>query len=181
MSQVLTVVRSELHSVTVWKAGAWAGVIAGLVFLMLKMVLVWTVQGQSPWGPPHMIAAIMLSSDALPAMGAWAPFDMKIVMAALMVHIPLSIAFGLAGAWLMDRFYLAGAMLVGAALGLVVYFVNFSLIAPMVFPWFEMGRNWIGAFGHIMFGLSLGVAYVWLRKPKTSARQAHGRLPYIIY
>lgn len=40
------------YSVTDWKAGAWAGVIAGLAFLMLKMVLVWMAQGQSPWGPP---------------------------------------------------------------------------------------------------------------------------------
>jgi hypothetical protein len=81
----------------------------------------------------------------------------------------------------MNRFYLPGAVLVGAAFGLLVYFVNFSLIAPMVFPWFEMGRNWIDAFSHIIFGVSLGVAYIWLRKPKTSSGQASGRLPYIIY
>jgi uncharacterized membrane protein YagU involved in acid resistance len=181
MSQVLTVARGELHSATVWRAGAWAGVIAGLVFLMAEMVLVWTVQGQSPWGPPHMMAAMMLGSDVLPVVGTWAPFDLKIVTAAMMVHFSLSIAYGLVGGWLMDRFYLPGAMLVGAALGMVVYFVNFSLIAPMVFPWFEMERNWIGAFSHIMFGVSLGVAYIWLRKPKTSAGHAPGRLPYIIY
>lgn len=181
MSQVLTTASTGLNSATNWKAGAWAGMIAGLVFLMSEMILVWAVQGQSPWGPPHMMAAMMLGSHVLPVMGAWAPFDIKIVMAAMMIHFPLSIAYGLVGAWLMDRFYLAGAVMVGAALGLLVYIVNFYLIAPMVFPWFEMGRNWIGAFSHIMFGVSLGVAYNWLRKPRTSARQVAGRLPYIIY
>lgn len=51
MAHVMTAPRDELHSVTDWKAGAWAGVIAGLAFLMLDMVLVWMAQGQSPFGP----------------------------------------------------------------------------------------------------------------------------------
>jgi ABC-type sulfate transport system permease subunit len=162
--------RDELHSVTDWRAAALAGVIAGLVFLMLEMVLVWMVQGQSPWGPPHMIAAMVLGSDVLPSMGTWAPFDLKIVLTAMVIHFPMAIVYGLVGAWLMHRFDWVGAMMVGAALGLAAYIVNFYLIAPMAFPWFEMGRNWIGAFSHIMFGLTLGVAYIWLRKPKALAR-----------
>jgi hypothetical protein len=52
MSQVLNAPWDELYSVADWKAGAWAGVIGGLAFLMLEMVLVWMAQGQSPWGPP---------------------------------------------------------------------------------------------------------------------------------
>lgn len=172
MSQVMTAgaTRDELHSVTDWRAAALAGVIAGLVFLMLEMVLVWMVQGQSPWGPPHMIAAMVLGSEVLPSMGTWAPFDLKIVLTAMAIHFPMAIVYGLVGAWLMHRFDWVGAMMVGAALGLAAYIVNFYLIAPMAFPWFEMGRNWIGAFSHIMFGLTLGVAYIWLRKPKALAR-----------
>jgi hypothetical protein len=162
--------RDELHSVTDWRAAALAGVIAGLVFLMLEMVLVWMVQGQSPWGPPHMIAAMVLGSEVLPSMGTWAPFDLKIVLSAMAIHFPMAIVYGLVGAWLMHRFDWMGAMMIGAALGLAAYIVNFYLIAPMAFPWFEMGRNWIGAFSHIMFGLTLGVAYIWLRKPKALAR-----------
>jgi len=172
MSQVMTAgaARDELHSVTDWRAAALAGVIAGLVFLMLEMVLVWMVQGQSPWGPPHMIAAMVLGSDVLPSMGTWAPFDLKIVLTAMVIHFPMAIVYGLVGAWLMHRFDWVGAMMIGAALGLAAYIVNFYLIAPMAFPWFEMGRNWIGAFSHIMFGLTLGVAYIWLRKTNVSAR-----------
>jgi ABC-type sulfate transport system permease subunit len=162
--------RDELHSVTDWRAAALAGVIAGLVFLMLEMVLVWMVQGQSPWGPPHMIAAMVLGSEVLPSMGTWAPFDLKIVLSAMAIHFPMAIVYGLVGAWLMHRFDWVGAMMIGAALGLAAYIVNFYLIAPMAFPWFEMGRNWIGAFSHIMFGLTLGVAYIWLRKTNVSAR-----------
>lgn len=173
MAQVLNAPRDELYNVTDWKAGAWAGVIAGLVFLMLEMILVWMALGQSPWGPPHMMAAMVLGKDVLPPMGTWAPMDLKIVMIAMVIHFPLSIAYGLIGAWLMHRLDWAGGLMVGAGLGLAIYIVNFYVIAPMAFPWFEMGRNWIGAFSHIMFGAVLGAAYIGLRKPKASGE--HGR------
>jgi len=170
MSQTETALRNELHNVTDWKAAAWAGVIAGLVFLMLEMGLVWLVQGQSPWGPPHMMAAMVLGKDVLPSMGTWAPMDLKIVMIAMMIHFPVSIIYGLIGAWLMHRSDLAGAVMIGAALGLVIYIVNFYLVAPMAFPWFAMGRNWIGGFSHLMFGAILGVGRITQRKPKLTQR-----------
>ena len=48
MAQVLAASRDQLHSVTDWKAGAWVGLIAGLVFVMLEMGMVWLFQGESP-------------------------------------------------------------------------------------------------------------------------------------
>ena len=170
MTQVQHASRNELHSVTDWKAGAWAGVIAGLAFLMLEMVLIWMAQGQSPWGPPHMMAAMVLGKDVLPPPGTWAPFDLKIMMTAMMIHLPFSIVYGLIGAWLVHRFDWAGALMIGAVFGLAIYIVSFYMIAPVAFPWFEMGRNWIGAFSHVMFGAILGGAYIALRKPKLTGR-----------
>lgn len=170
MAHVMTAPRDELHSVTDWKAGAWAGVIAGLVFLMLEMVLVWMAQGQSPFGPPHMMAAMVLGKEVLPPPDTWAPFDLKIVMTAMMIHFPASIAYGLLGAWLVHRFDWAGGLMIGAALGLAIYIVNFYMIAPVAFPWFEMGRNWVGAFSHLMFGAVLAGAYIALRRPRPTGR-----------
>ena len=51
MAQVMTTPRDELRSVTDWKTGARAGLIAGLVFVMLEMGMVWLFQGESPSGP----------------------------------------------------------------------------------------------------------------------------------
>jgi len=170
MTQVLNAPRNELHSVTDWKAGAWAGVIAGLAFLMLEMVLVWMARGQSPWGPPHMMAAMVLGKEVLPPPGTWAPFDLKIMMTAMMIHFPVSIVYGLIGAWLVHRFDWTGALMIGAALGLAIYIVNFYMVAPVAFPWFVMGRNWIGAFSHIMFGAILGGVYIALRRPRLPGR-----------
>ncbi|MFB8830009.1 hypothetical protein ACE0DR_13370 [Azotobacter sp. CWF10] len=48
------------------RAGVWAGVIAGVVFLALEMLLVPLLMGGSPWGPPRMIAAIVMGRDVLP-------------------------------------------------------------------------------------------------------------------
>ena len=64
------------------------------------MVLVWMAQGQSPWGPPHMMAAMVLGKEVLPPPGTWAPLDLKIMMTAMMIHFPVSIVYGLIGAWL---------------------------------------------------------------------------------
>lgn len=164
MSHVMNVSRGDLHAATDWKAGALAGLIAGIVFLMLEMALVWMVQGMSPWGPPYMMAAMVLGADVLPDMGTWAVFDLKIVMIAMMIHFPMAVIYGLFGAWLVHRFDLAVAVMVGAGLGLAVYLINFYMVAPMAFPWFEMGRNWIGAFAHIMFGVVIAISYIVLRK-----------------
>lgn len=159
-----TTPREALYRATDWRAGAWAGVIAGLVFVMLEMGMVWMFLGQSPWGPPHMIAAMALGRDVLPPPGTWAPFDMSILLVAMLIHLPLAVLYGLFGGWLVHRFDGAGAAAVGAAYGLAIYLVNFYLLAPALFPWFEMARNWVSVFSHVMFGVLVGLCYVWMRR-----------------
>lgn len=163
---VMTALRDELHSVTDWRAAAWSGVIAGAVFMMLEMGMVRLFMGESPWAPPHMIAAMALGKDVLPPPGTYAPFDLRILVTAMMVHFPLSVVYGLIAGWLVHRFDWAGGLLIGAAFGIAIYLINFYLIAPVMFPWFEMAQNWISAFAHAMFGLVAGGAYIALRKPK---------------
>lgn len=88
------------------------------------------------------------------------------MLVAMVVHMMLSIVYGLVGAWLMHRFDWGRALVIGAVFGLAIYVINFYLIAPAMFPWFEMARNAISGFSRTMFGAILGVAYVWLRRPK---------------
>lgn len=147
-----------------WSATIWAGIIAGLVFMMLEMGLVWLALGDSPWGPPHMIAAIALGKDVLPPPGTWAPFDMKIMVTAMMIHLPLSIVLGMMGGILFRGVASPRAMMIGAAFGAAIYVVSFYLIAPIAFPWFVMARNWVGLISHVMFGLVLGAVYAALRE-----------------
>src|SRR5258708_9330571 len=47
-----------------WRAAVIGGCVAGAVFLVLELLAMWAI-GRSPWGPPRMIAAIVLGRDAL--------------------------------------------------------------------------------------------------------------------
>ncbi len=151
----------SVHLTTDWRAAAWAGVIAGVVFLIAEMLMVMIVQGQSPWGPPRMIAAIALGQGVLPPP---ADFDFKIVMTAMLIHFPLAVVYGLILGWIVHRVGTGITLLIGAAFGLVVYLINFYPIASALFPWFAMARGWMSAAVHVLFGLVAAAAYAGLRK-----------------
>lgn len=141
------------------KAGALAGLIAGAVFMMMEMGLV-ALSGGSPWGPPRMIAAIVMGEGVLPPP---ASFDLMIMMAAMAVHLMLSIVIGVGFAFIAKRFGLLMAVGVGAVVGLALYVLNFYGMTA-IFPWFAMARNTISIVSHIAFGMVLGLSYHRLAK-----------------
>lgn len=155
--------RGDLHARAFWWDGLWAGLIAGIAFMILEMFLVWLVQGKSPWGPPHMMAAMLLGRDVLPPTGNYAPFDPGIMMAAMVVHFPLSLFYGVLGAWMVQRLDFGGALIFGALLGGFIYVLHFVIIAPATFPWFGMARGPVGIASHVVFGAVLTGSYVTLR------------------
>lgn len=139
------------------RAVVMSGLIAGLVFLMLEMILVATLLDQSPWGPPRMIAAMVMGRGVLPPP---ASFDLVIVMVAMMVHFVLAIVLAFVFAVLFGarRWSLAIALLAGAVFGLVIYFINFYMMTAL-FPWFAMARNGVSMFAHVAFGVVLAWSY----------------------
>jgi hypothetical protein len=154
----------DVHEVTDWRASVWAGLIAGLVFLIAEMLMVWLVMGQSPWGPPRMMAAMALGRDILPPPDT---FSTTATLVAMMIHFPLSVVYGLLIGWMVHRMDMAMAAVAGIAFGLIaIYFVNFYMIAPALFPWFVDARNAISAFAHGLFGAVAAAAYVGLREPR---------------
>ncbi len=151
------------------KAAVVAGIVAGLVFMMLEMALVGTIGGQSPWGPPRMIAAMAMGKDVLPPP---ATFDMGVMMVAMMIHFPLSIIMAAVLGWAISHWRMNAitAILAGTAFGLLVYYVDFYVMTG-IFPWFAMARGGISIFAHAMFGLVLGWTYYAIAKPHSD----HGR------
>jgi hypothetical protein len=99
-----------------WRAGVYAGLIAGVVFLILEMGMVWLFMGESPWAPPRMIAAIVLGEGVLPMPpDKPATFSLGIVMTAMIIHFVLSIIYGLIGAAIVaNRMGYAAAIGLGA-------------------------------------------------------------------
>lgn len=158
----------RLADKTDWRAAIWAGVIAGIVFMMMEMIMVMIFEGQSPWAPPRMMAAMALGKDVLPPP---ADFDLKIMMTAMAIHFPLSVILGLIAGWIVHRLDIGIALLVGAVTGLAVYFVNFHLIAPAAFPWFVQSQGWISVMSHMVFGIVLTGAYAGLRKSTPAEAQ----------
>jgi hypothetical protein len=156
------------NSRTDWRAAVWAGIIAGLVFMMLEMAMVMIFMNQSPWGPPRMIAAMLLGKEVLPPP---ADFDAGIMMTAMLIHFPLSIILGLVAGWIVHRLGSMSAVIVGGLFGLVIYFINFYLVAPAFFPWFTQAQNWVSLTAHLVYGLVLGGVYAGLRKAKPSAQR----------
>ena len=140
-----------------WKAVVWAALIAGIVFMMLEMVLVATVGGGSPWGPPRMIAAMVMGEGVLPPP---ATFEMAPMLVAMLVHFTLSVVFAAILGWVISSrgFGLGMSLLVGTLFGLLIYFVSFYLFTS-VWPWFAMARGMISIFAHSAYGFTLGWAY----------------------
>ena len=135
-----------------WSAAIWAGLLAGLVFLILEMLMVPMFLDGSPWGPPRMIGAMALGRDVLPNPPPPPTFDFGVVMTAMVIHFILSVIFAIILAFVISRLGLGAAVLVGAVFGLLLYFVNFYGMTA-IFPWFAMARNWVSIFSHIVFGL----------------------------
>lgn len=149
-----------------WKAGVCAGLTAGVAFMMLEMLLVWLIQGESPWAPPRMIAAMVFGERVLPMPDNPPTFDMGIMTTAMVIHFMLSIVYGLIGtAVVADRMGYPGAIGLGATAGLAIYLINFYPVAGALFPWFAMAHNGISIFAHVMFGVVVGASYVRLRRP----------------
>ncbi len=139
-------------------AAVKAGLLAGLVFMAMEMILVATVGGGSPWGPPRMIGAIALGADVLPPP---ASFDLGVFVVAMLIHFVLAVVLAVVFAFVAARLDLARTtfILAGALFGLVVYFVSFYLMTA-VFPWFAMARGLITLLSHLVFGAVLAWSYL---------------------
>ncbi len=149
-----------------FKKAVIAGLIAGAVFMMLEMIMVPMFMGGSPWGPPRMIAAILLGKSVLPMPPQPVTFDFGVMMAAMFLHFMLSIIFAIIIGWLCKNLRVGTSVLVGAVIGLILYFINFYGLTS-VFPWFAMARTWVSIFSHVMFGMVAAFCFKKLFQPMT--------------
>ena len=163
-----TVISSE-HAVPVLGSAVKAGLIAGLVFMAVEMVLVWLAMGMNPFAPPQMIAAIVMGPDVLP--DAIPPgSNILVLLVGMLVHFALAVALAFVFKYLATALRLNGTMLIvaGVVFGLIVYLVNFYGMSSF-FPWFAMARNWISIAAHAIFGIVL--AYALMSRATTTVRE----------
>lgn len=138
-----------------WTVAILSGIIAGAVFLLLALVLVPVILGDSPWGLPRMIAAILLGNGVLTP----TTFSLGIILTAVVLHFFLSVVYAIIFALIFGRLQLGPALLTGAGAGLVLYLVNFYGFTAL-FPWFATARNWVVVLDHLIFGVVTAWSYV---------------------
>ncbi|MDF3838718.1 hypothetical protein P3W85_38150 [Cupriavidus basilensis] len=153
------------HRMPDWRAAAFAGLIAGAVYVVMELLTARFVLYQSAWGTVKMVAAIMLGKETMASADA---FSWSIVLAAGVVHFGLSVVLATILAMIIASFRFDSssgmASLTGAIFGALVYLVNFYALGRY-FNWFDEARGWESLFAHVLFGLIAANAYMYLERP----------------
>ncbi|MCP5096832.1 MAG: hypothetical protein GY943_14875 [Chloroflexi bacterium] len=151
----MTYQSKRMRQVTDVSAAIWGGLIAGLGFLIIQIIMAVWLFGSSPWVTLRWNAAIVMGENVLPPP---AGFSFGIVLVGLIVHFALSIIYSLIIAFIIHRWGLVVGILGGAVLGFALYLVNYYTFT-LFFPWFYPIRNWLMIVGHIIFGAIAGGVY----------------------
>ncbi|MCA8277399.1 sodium:proline symporter [Burkholderia sp. AU30280] len=108
----------------------------------------------------RLTAAIVMGRGVL---GASAGFDPRVMAAATLVHIVLSLAYAAVLAKVIRNLSLAAALFAGGAFGLILYGVNLYAFTA-IFPWFIPVRGAITLVAHLVFGITGAVVYRLARR-----------------
>ncbi len=152
--------------------GALTGVLAGLVFALFQVIMAAAGVGTPLGELIEMVEGVTTFSGAASAPGIAAP---ELAIAGL-THLVLSAIYGAVfgavaskvGALRNNRVALIGAATV---FGLLIWIVNFFVIAPVAFPWFAQTNAVVQFFAHTLFygtvlGLLLEVTMIPARRPR---------------
>lgn len=153
-------VNSNLRMVMDWRAAVIAGLLAGVLTILLWMVLLAFVTGGSIWTPFHHISAILLGQDVLTPSQS---FNSQVVLTGILVHLFLSVIYAIILAFIIHRWGLVVGIVGGALFGLAIYAINYYTFTAL-YPWFYPLRSWIALVGHILFGAAAGGIYEALER-----------------
>lgn len=137
-----------------WRAVFIAGMASALVFLVVNIVLQSVYLG-SPALTWRILASVFQGPEVIPPGNGT---SMTLILAALAVHIPLSILFTALIAVVVHEWGIVISILIGALMGLAVYAINFFGLSYF-FPWMEPMSSWLMMSSHIAFGAFAGGLY----------------------
>lgn len=141
-----------LRQVVDWRAAVWAGVIAGIVFLITNLLAAAVVEDNADI-TFRLIASIVMGREVL-----LTPPNAGVIITALIIHFVLSILFALLIAIVIHRWGLIIGVVGGAILGLALYVINFYTLNAL-FPWFYAATGWVMALSHLIYGATAGGVY----------------------
>jgi uncharacterized membrane protein YagU involved in acid resistance len=131
-----------------------AGLIAGIIYMLLQMSLPHFLEGKGVWQLPNNIAAIGYGpgvvSSKMPSAGPMLIF--------LILHFLVSILF----AMIVGLFARGATTLVkigtGIAAGALLYYASFY-VGTYIFSWFANFRGWTCLADHLIFGIITALIY----------------------
>ncbi len=151
---------SRLRLIMDWRAAVLAGLIAGLLTMLLWIILLAATTGGSLWTPFHHVAAILLGEGVLTPSQT---IDWQVVIAGLVIHMFLAVLYAIILAFIIHRWGLVVGIVGGALFGLALYAINYYTFTAL-YPWFYPLRSWIALVGHIFFGAVAGGIYEGLER-----------------
>ena len=141
-------------------SGAVGGVIAGIIFAVSEMLINVLILGRSFVGPLRLISTIVLGRQAVQPTYPLA----TAVIVGVIFHLILAALYGIAFVYLLSwtRQLKEPPILLliyGTFYGLLLWVLNFLVIAPAVFPQFTNANQfWNGFVAHtFFFGTVLGI------------------------
>lgn len=132
--------------------GVLAGLTAGVIFAVFEMIVAGSAA--MPW---RAFASILGGQDTMAR-----EFTFGIFVLGFVVHFGLSAIFGAISKVFPDAVHrnLPSIAALGMAYGLLVWVLNFGIIANLFFPWFTEMSSTAQILLHILtFGLPLGIAH----------------------
>jgi len=142
-------------------AGVVSGIAAGAVYLAAQVSLTALARTGGAAEPLQRIAAILMGPNAAPPP---AELNFTVFGMAMIIHFALAMVFGRLVAALVWRRSAPMALVIGAATGVALFAVNFHLVAPVAFPWFEDSVTLATIIDHALFGAFAAAVCLFLRR-----------------
>jgi hypothetical protein len=147
-------------------AGALAGLAGGIAMSAIGALISFAIQ-ESVWRTPKQIAAFLFGSTALASPG----FDFAPVLVGSLIHLALSMLFGVLYAILISRVFRVtteyGAPVVGGLVyGLLIWLVAYFIVVPILNP--ALLDVYAPSFiiQNLVYGTVVGLVYMVVR-PET--------------
>lgn len=144
---------TEMEQLVDWRAAVIAGLVGGLVFMLVQMIGQAMIAGGSIWAFPRYVAALIMGRDVL-----LGDLSVAVIVVGLLLHFLLALIFGLILAAIIHEWNLLVGVVVGALFGLALYAINYYTMSRF-FPWFYPVRAWLDITAHVLFGLTAGGVY----------------------
>lgn len=151
-------------------SGAAFGVAAGVIFVIMEIIGA-AMMGNPALMPVRMFASTLLGRDALMGTSLGAA-----VLVGLLMHFALSAVYGVIYGAIESRMSFEARKnwgrqsVVGLLFGVGLWFLNFQIIARLIYPWFLDAPQFLQLMLHaLFFGLPLGLMFAARERRRPTA------------